>query len=261
MSETDGPAPPDPGRRRFLKVLALFAIAWLLLGLGFASWLVLGAAGPPFVSSRSTDGASQTCFRLTQDHIDILHDMRVRWDPLTESGMASLELKWTQGLKAFANELGLAISRDRKRALASAFQIFLAFADSSPGRYPLAPGDVTGVGEAAKLPPLTEFTLTRDHLALLRHARGKWLESLGALGIDPKRPFGDRTSFELDMADILAIKPAGTTDGHPDLTPEQFKTLNALFVALPHALAAFLKTASLKPSLFCKIEDGVWAPH
>lgn len=50
------------------------------------------------------------------------------------------------------------------------------------------------------------FEFTHQHLRLLRKLNVQWQAHLFALGIDPKRPYGDATFFELDMADILGIK-------------------------------------------------------
>lgn len=47
------------------------------------------------------------------------------------------------------------------------------------------------------------FTLTEDHLALLKHAYVQWDDAeSGAPAIDPKRPYGN-SDVETDIAEIL----------------------------------------------------------
>ncbi len=58
--------------------------------------------------------------------------------------------------------------------------------------------------EAVSLASVSEFTVTEDHLKLLRHAYLYWEygEGYGAPAIDPKRPYGN-SDVERDIAEIL----------------------------------------------------------
>jgi hypothetical protein len=83
------------------------------------------------------------------------------------------------------------------------------------------------------------FALTAEHLLLLRRAR--WQQ----LFMNPKRPYGDMTYFELDMAEILGEPIRQGADG---LLPEaQAKRLWQLHVDLLPALQLFLQRAEIAP--------------
>ena len=58
--------------------------------------------------------------------------------------------------------------------------------------------------EAISWAAVSEFTVTEDHLKLLRHVHLYWDygEGYGAPAIDPKRPYGN-SDVERDIAEIL----------------------------------------------------------
>ena len=58
--------------------------------------------------------------------------------------------------------------------------------------------------EAISWAAVSEFTVTEDHLELLRHVHLYWDygEGYGAPAIDPKRPYGN-SDVERDIAEIL----------------------------------------------------------
>jgi hypothetical protein len=58
----------------------------------------------------------------------------------------------------------------------------------------------------------TAFTITEDHLKLLRRAYVGWQDcEFGAPEIDPKRPYGN-SSVLLDIAEILGVELADMGD-------------------------------------------------
>jgi hypothetical protein len=62
-----------------------------------------------------------------------------------------------------------------------------------------------------------EFTVTEEHLRLLRCARVFWYDAeFGAPSIDPKRPYGDSNVFG-DIAEILDVPGSEWAD--EDLSP------------------------------------------
>jgi hypothetical protein len=53
------------------------------------------------------------------------------------------------------------------------------------------------------------FTVTEEHLKLLRHAVIRWQgDEFGAPEVDPKRPYGNSSVYP-DIAEILGIQPDG----------------------------------------------------
>jgi len=82
--------------------------------------------------------------------------------------------------------------------------------------------------------------VTAAHLALLRNAN--WQCGM----VDPKRPYGDMTYFEIDMARILGIPLAA--DGKP--SPDDQRRLDQLHDETLPALAAFLAHAVMAPGTY-----------
>jgi hypothetical protein len=84
------------------------------------------------------------------------------------------------------------------------------------------------------------FDFTEQHRILLQAASIRWHEwdeevegCYPTPGIDPKRPYGDRTMFELDMADALGI--TYTEDLDPYFQKLHFEMQPALQVFLRYA--------------------------
>jgi hypothetical protein len=179
-----------------------------------------------------------------------------------ESGATLLELHRSDSIPYRLS--GALIEQFRSRAskedLEASLQIFLAFATLTPGKYALELGDVSdlrpGMSASRSIVPRTEFEMTAQHLELLRNARGRWLDYYFTLGIDPKRPYGDMTYFEIDMADILSIPVQRDAAGSPIFSKEQQALFDRLFAELPFSLRVFLKNASLRPGNFCRKPAG-----
>ncbi len=211
---------------------------------------------------------TERCIELDAASIELLRRISVRWDPLIENGMTFLDVRHASSVGGWEGPVGEMLaavrnffrSKSSKRQLESMFQIFLAFGGLEPGDYPLGPNDVRAVdhlnGHGLQLQPKSEFHLTTEHLKLLAHARGEWYESFSALAINPKRPYGDMTYFELDMADILGIPLAKDSAGKPEISKEQQAEFDRLFADLPFSLGVFLKNARLEPGRFCQQPAG-----
>lgn len=64
------------------------------------------------------------------------------------------------------------------------------------------------------------FTLTEEHLKLLRHAHVTWNDcEFGAPAIDCKRPYGN-SSVILDIAEILGLEPFVDHEGEKHYSTE-----------------------------------------
>lgn len=98
-----------------------------------------------------------------------------------------------------------------------------------------------------------QFEVTSDHLKLFAHA------SFRGPGFNFKRPYGDMTFYELDMADALGVPiPPKAADGKAgDFTPEQIARFDKLHGEMLFTFQAFLQYAELKPGAFVR-RDGRW---
>jgi hypothetical protein len=95
----------------------------------------------------------------------------------------------------------------------------------------------------------TSFTLTQDHIRLLRAAWVGW-DSIqaGAPRIDPKRPYGN-SDVEYDIAEVLNWTLHHNEDG-PTLTDEQAGRLRRLHEETGAALQIVLTTRSFEPGQY-----------
>jgi hypothetical protein len=202
-------------------------------------------------------------FDLTQDHIDFLRTVTVQYDPDMENGATVLDFHAARTLpERIAARLWdhFILSKARKSELEASFEIFLAFAELGPGRYAIAPDDVTDdrpdTPEALRVTAPPKFQFTEQHLKLLNHANGRWDDFYDSLIIDPKRPYGDMTYFELDMADILGMPIQRDGKDEPKIAPAQQAIFDGLFGDLPVSLQTFLKYASISPGRFYRKPAG-----
>jgi len=95
--------------------------------------------------------------------------------------------------------------------------------------------------------PLTEnvtFTVTQDHLKLLRHMNTREYQTDIEI-MDPKRPYGDMTYFFIDMAAALGRPIMRDRTGQPDFSPQDIKDYQRLHGEMLWAVTAFLRYAKL----------------
>jgi hypothetical protein len=106
------------------------------------------------------------------------------------------------------------------------------------------------VKELPRLDPDGTFLFTREHLLLIRHLRFGWPHRNMLVLFDSrsrtpvpivnyKRPFGDMTAFEIDMAEILDLPRPPFND-----TPLDQKLSN-LYWEMWSALQVFVEYASI----------------
>ncbi len=67
--------------------------------------------------------------------------------------------------------------------------------------------------------------------------------------MDPKRPYGDMTYFQYDMAYHLALK-VESKDGEKLLSEDQEKALQHLHWQMLGALQVFVENAEFKPGTY-----------
>lgn len=191
-----------------------------------------------------------TMFKLTPAHLQLLRHSVVLWSPV-ESGapgavisplMVEDEGKLSDAAYAdIAKRAGLpkvdkAQIDQLIQEMPEAFDQLLEHGHLAPGTYhydnPLAAipwSAQTLPSELANLATdkVVTFQLTERHLKLLRKAQ--W----GMMMMNPKRPYGDMTAFERDMADILG-------------EPLDEKRLWKLHTEMLPALQIYLQNAKLE---------------
>lgn len=90
------------------------------------------------------------------------------------------------------------------------------------------------------------FTVTAEHIALLRHAYVDWDDcEYGAPAISPKRPYGN-SSVELDIVDILGW--TYSDDDGP--TTEQRDRAREIHEGTQYALQIFLVTGEMREGTY-----------
>jgi hypothetical protein len=103
------------------------------------------------------------------------------------------------------------------------------------------------------------FIFRREHLLLLRRLDFVWPDSghglagiqlwarLPLLTVDFKRPFGDATAFELDMASILGLHRSAPWPARPEPLPGHLlESLSRLYRELWPALQVFVTNADIR---------------
>jgi len=103
---------------------------------------------------------------------------------------------------------------------------------------------------------MKRFTMTHEHLTLLRHANVSWNDAeYGAPTIDPKRPYGN-SSVADDIRELLDLKHPDEGD-HEDLYDADVDQIHR---ELETALEIVLRTGKFEPGTY-STEDygGEWA--
>lgn len=227
-------------RRGALAFSAACAATALLAasGCGQQSAPEAAAAQPP--ASPPTPPAPGS-IAITQEDIDWFRRSKAEWIDC-ESGAPAI-LPPDLSLEQFGEALDGGSARtspvfDRFVNVASAFFLHASFA---PGHYGF-------------LPPLEKraaFDVTAEHIRLLQHAN--WRTFM----IDCKRPYGDFTHYEVDMADILGVPVSKDAKGHAQIGKDAEKRMDALHTDMLFALQAYIRFARLSPGRYVVPERGL----
>jgi hypothetical protein len=100
------------------------------------------------------------------------------------------------------------------------------------------------------------FTVTDEHLRLLRRAHVTWLDAeFGAPEIDGKRPYGSSAVYS-DIAEILGIPEEEWSDGEYNPLPEVEWRFLRLHVETAVVLQIALATGEFRPGRY--VREGSW---
>lgn len=104
---------------------------------------------------------------------------------------------------------------------------------------------------------VSDFTVTEDHLKLLRRAYVTWNAiSISAPTIDTKRPYGNSDEWG-DMAEILGVPDSEWQDENGDCRPEAENRFAQLHVQTAIALQIALAAGEFGPGRYTRAEDDI----
>lgn len=162
--------------------------------------------------------------------IDWLRDATVFWDNV-ESGAPGIIPKGVpedDARSAIDEDEDIPGAGERLERVLCAFFLNAAF---GPGHYRFK----------RPLAGISDFTVTDEHIRLLRAA--SWRKSV----IDGKRPYGDFTYYQADMARALGVSVGVTGDGAASVAPDVEKRLEALHHEMLFVMQAYLEHARITP--------------
>ena len=258
-----------PPMHSSVKILSILAIAVIMLAWpGLRLWRSIQI-------QRTYSSDPVPASSITANHVAALRKLRFAWNPLIESGGPVVDPWAPYGSENIADDLGPIIGTRDQVSIARfhrevSFILIEALRTCAlpSGRYRLAHldnawmerrlrRDLAGftntrveaiVAGLPRLSPDGHIDFTDQHRRLLGAIRLEWpsegilplLVSSGhpAPMVNFKRPFGDMTAFEIDMAAILdrPRAPAGTPDA----------TLERLYWEMWPALQAFVEHAPIE---------------
>lgn len=219
-------------------------------------------------------------FEVTAAHLRLLRQMRFAWDG-AERGAPMLDPKRPYGRPDLLTQLGEVFETDEPEALARRHvEMFFVLARAlrhgslAPGSYPLnnltadevkrALSGYDGLTDAdSGISANGDVELTGEHLKLLRAIDIRWpspyecedrlaVGEYPAASADPKRPYGDFTYIEVDMAHILDVLPP-LPEGESGIfepSPELATQLQRLHWQMLATMQVFVEHADLAPGFY-----------
>ena len=204
---------------------------------------------------------------ITSADLAAVRALPVMWSP-TESGAPAVY--------DFARKK-LSMSTQAYRRAMRVAEVLIQLGELDPGRFEyestLDPGDLAAQPfvqhrRAEVVGNRVTIQVTEAHLKLLRAADTKLVDNGGrdiGVEIDPKRPYGDMTYFEIDMARILGISAEGPPRAdYPQLrefTEPQLQKFRELHEQIEPVLQVFLQHAELAPGHFVRSPPGYGRWH
>jgi hypothetical protein len=228
-------------------------------------------------------------FEITLPHLSLLRQARFAWDG-AERGAPMLDSQRPYGRRDLLAQLAEAFGTDDADDLARRHvEMFFVIAralkhgELAPGRYALGNIGADDVREALRgyggddgvtdadvgLDADGLVTLTHDHLQLLRAIEIRWpsnydCEDRLAMGeypaatAEPKRPYGDFTFIEVDMARILGVlppRPNGDEAAIFQPSPELAHRLQRLHWQMLVTMQVFVEQMVLAPGRY-RLDTG-----
>lgn len=196
-------------------------------------------------------------FMLSEEHIEFLRQATVIWDssefgaPIVEPG---------------------SLYQSRLQGLHTALQIMLRTGSIQPGTYRI-PNRLRAyykessiqsdfLGNSIEIPQgdEIEFTLTAQHIELLRRANTNALTYFGACGFNSRCPYGNLASWELEIAHVLGLPVYRDQNGSPIFTAQELEHFRKLHQSMLLALPVFLAHVRIETGEFVRYPSAmpVW---
>ncbi len=251
-----------------MAVPGLLAAQWAM---GVASAAAGGESGGGGVRDEQE-------FTLTADHLRLLRHLRVVWVDV-EAGVPVVDLGMPFGSDDVGGDVARILGRPNAplrptgyggsnlpEGLLQAVAVMVDAGQLRPGTYTIVNAERERIAAGKGMPPrnpLSEvavpaipatptfsFTVTTDHLKLFARAR------FHDFGFDFKRPYGDMSYYELDIADALGVRiPPKTADGYA-FEPAEIARFDRLHGEMLFTLQAFLQYAQLEPGTYVLRDAG-----
>jgi hypothetical protein len=193
----------------------------------------------------------------------ILGDVEIRWENRHTERLRAVRVGWDGtevGAPCFPPDWE---SEDDDVHL---LRIAAEYGDCPAGVYPYRrpPEDHEYSPFVEELPDECEFVFTPQHRTLLTkmsfELSDPYLDE-EIPGADPKRPYGDFTFYQLEMALHLELIPAQKPDDYDPMTPEIVDAMTALHFQMQPALDVFLQRFEIPEGRVFTGEDwGGWVP-
>jgi len=207
---------------------------------------------------------------LTQSHLDLYRLTRLDWNG-AEAGAACVDSAAPFGdlspLDLMAEKFGSDTVIEQTEAyirFAFSFSKFFETVKIEPGLYPLenlTADDIRQKFSGYDLDPsetslgLTEdgrVNVTQEMIAILRQTTWDWslhaFEDFGAwpgAAVDPKRPYGNMTNWEVEMAQMLGLSLKKNDEGYFEVSEEQGAQLFGYHLGQLACAQAILEHGSL----------------
>ena len=238
-------APADDGHHA-IGPLATTRRGFLALAVGSGIALCQAGAAEP---------APMTPTVVTADDIAWLRQARAVWVRL-ESGAPAIVPPETEAGAYIDRQLATPASSSPPPAPERLEPVLCAFflnATFRPGHYsldpPLRDGDAAAAGIASGT-----VEVGPEHLLLLKNSL--WNGPL----MDGKRPYGTRTFYEADMAEILGRPTPGAADGQVQLPAAERHAYQAMHRAMQSVVQAYIQHAQYSAGAYILPRDGWTAP-
>ena len=113
-----------------------------------------------------------------------------------------------------------------------------------------------------KLDSPVEFEVTSEHLTLLRHLVTRFQvttdEGDVLVGFDSKRPYGDYSYFQAEMALHLGLPTSSNEKGQTQIDSATEQRMNRLHEEMEIVVQIFLQHFALEPASYRDLKYGAW---